>query len=192
MTLILDPGPGRKIASRFNIDGPNPITQISPEAVGVVILDDLSGAEFHDTAELREAIGGANVLPSVGDFSHCQILNPAGSGVDAFVDAVSVTADNAGAFQLREHDASITTLSTEVTFRDTRVTGRPVTQVRSERNAAAIGSLIQRYAGPANETLIIPLGLILSPGNGFLIIHAVTNTNMSVGWFWAERVRPRQ
>ena len=190
--LLNDPGPGRKIASRYNLDGPSPITQISPEAVGVVLLDDLSGPASHDTLELRDAFGGTAQDGVANEFGHIQIFNPTNSGVDLIVDGALVSAATGGRTTVRAHDTAITTNLTTKGFRDSRVAGGPVGQVRRATDASVLGTQIAIFEIPAAESILLPLVLIVQPGTGYAIARHTVNTQLTVTYYWSERVRPRQ
>jgi len=124
--------------------------------------------------------GGANIE------SQCQLFNPVTSGVTIHADSVIVTASAATEVSIALFDTALTTLSTLTDFRDRRVDGSPVAQVRRQTNATPLGDdkIITTVA--ANEAIILPLDSYLRPGTGVIIVLKTSDLELKTGWYWEE------
>jgi len=194
MALLQDPEPGQKVRSKYGVRDQGVITSISPELVGVVIVDDLSKPEETTTGLIRPAVGSHTLgAPGAGDFNHIQLFNPAGSLVDLFAEGVIVGTDTDQLLHIRISDSALATLiaSTSKTFRDRRVSGEPFAEVRSDTPAGLQGETSVVVNLLASDPIIIPLGFTLGPGQDVMVATGTANTTLRVTFYWEERAQVR-
>lgn len=187
---VPSPDVGKKLRRRYGLMGPEPVQFISPELQSVVIVDDLTGPELHDVGYLRTCIQGANQAAVALENGHIQLFNPASSGVDLLVDAMIVAQFTAGDIRVLFHDTALASAVVAL-FRDRRVTGRPVGQIRRTTNVGALGTQIFRTTIAAQDATIIPLDIILNPGSGVVVSNVTVNDNINANYYWTERAEPR-
>lgn len=189
MPDINAPDIGRRVRRRYSMKGDSGIATLSPELVGVVLLDDLTGPEDQDVAIIRPAIGETQQAAVGGEQGHCQLLNPADSGTFVQVEAVLVILATAGTIIIGEHATALTSNGTNKVFRDQRVAGTPLAETRLQTNAGGLTDQdFARLALPAaNESILIPLDLFIGAGQGLTIRAITVNVLLATTWFWTER-----
>lgn len=174
-----------RLKRRFGIVGSAGIDTIAPEIVPVVLVEDLQRERSFPL--YRECIGGDTNGPVVAQFSYLQLLNPAGSNILVTIERFIVSATAAGAVDLRELDAALAGLSTLKGFRDRRIPGDPVAELRGGSDAGALGSQVGLVTIPANEALTVRVDYTLTPGRGFACNSDQTNVQFRASFFWTER-----
>lgn len=117
-------------------------------------------------------VAGVGSVPAsavIGNFSHVQLWNPAGSGRNVFVRNVVVATATVNGFYIRTHNAALTTLI-----------GNPVSklnqniltsyELRSQSNAALLGQGVLFSATPANTPFPYRFEepMCLAPGIGLM------------------------
>ena len=187
MPDIQDPTIPRKLARRFGIKGEEVAPFLSPEIVPIVVVADLSTPQEEDTDYQRSGWGAEVIGGTVGNQSHVQLFNPAGSGAIIHVEAVLVTIDTAGVIRLVQYDAALTTLSAQIAWRDRRISGAPSAEVRIQDNNGALGSIRGLARLPAAEGALIPLDVTLSPSEGVLVVPSTQNVECMATYFFTER-----
>lgn len=125
--------------------------------------------------------------------AHCQIFNPAGSGRTIHVDSVLFYGSAGSEYTLDQFDTAITTDQASKGFRDRRVPGTPVGQIRRQTNVGALSALTRgRFAiSAANVVEAIPIDAYLDPGQGLLIQQLTVNLIFTCTYYWAE-IQPGQ
>lgn len=119
--------------------------------------------------------------------AHIQLFNPATSGVIVHVDSCIVSAIvNATNCLLAEFDTPITTNLSTLGYRDRRVAGSPVAQVRRQSNAGTLGADRLSFRIGATDTILIPVDTFLGPGEGVLVVLETAQTEINCSWYWEE------
>jgi hypothetical protein len=122
-----------------------------------------------------------------GENAHVQLFNPTVSGKVLHVDSVIVVASSTSTCRITTHDSALTTLSTTAGFRDRRLTGAPIGQIRSVSNAGTLGSEVGQFGIDAvNATILIPIDAFLDAGQGLMVVNNSTNVDNRVTFYWEE------
>lgn len=135
----------------------------------------------------RAAIGGAYQAAVAAQLSHIQLLNPVGSGKQILMRYLIVSALNAQALNIRRYDTALTTDSGSQA--NLLLGGAvPLGQVRTQTNAAALGTSLGSFYLPASTPVPLAPDWIaeLSPGQGILFAGTVVNLDLAVTYFWRE------
>ena len=123
-------------------------------------------------------------------FSHNQLFNPAGSGVDLHVDQAVFGVGLTDGVEWGRHDTALTTLGTGKGFRDLRKRGNPVAEVRSQNIAVATGAFFGTIISEVSVAQVIQLGpLIIPPGAGLISTTRNVNITLRTWWLWREVTR---
>lgn len=133
----------------------------------------------------------SQLAPSVANFNHHQLFNPAGSGSLVVVTTVSFFSTTTVIFRFSNFLGALTTLVGNERRRDTRagVLASLVAQQRSAQDAVS-GGLDYRIRDIANEqqTVQDPNGVVvLFPGTGLTVSAESANILTTVGFMWRER-----
>jgi len=141
--------------------------------------------ETDPTKNDKLAWGSTVITGAAGVQGHIQLFNPVNSGVVIHVDSVVIFAASAVALNVTEHDTALTTLATTVDYRDRRVLGSPVGQVRAQTNAGQLGNIRFRSTlGTAAE--LLPLDAFLEAGQGLLVLAVTNNITLTASYYWEE------
>lgn len=131
-----------------------------------------------------------------GEFGAVGMVNPAGSGFLTVVEQVTASAAVAFVFELDVATEAQILASLAVSVfglaRDRRLPAATgATQVVAGSDAAAfIGQALERRGSPGvnqEAEFKIALPLVLPPGQGFIVIGQVVNTQIVVSLGWRER-----
>jgi len=174
-------------------EDPTGIKSSLDSLVPVAVVEDLTKSFNTDLLDHREAAANEFQAAVVAEFGHCQLFNPAGSGVLVEVTKCYPLSQNAGDVIAVGLTATIAAgaAGTVIAFRDSRIQGAPAAQVRDFSNAGPQGNLIlQINTEPGINGLILDLDIILSPGNGINIVNANTNRTIGCSFEWTEAVLP--
>lgn len=158
---------------------------VSPIVVPVAILS------VEDPTKVDKLAWGRAVQAAVAAQStYLQIFNPATSGVSVHADSVILTiVAAASTIQIRQFDTPLTTdIPLEKQYRDRRLPGTPVAQLRTQTSAASLGDIVGSMDLLADEAFIIPLDVFLGPGQGVQLVIETVNLLGQSTWFWEERV----
>ncbi len=163
--------------------------QLTARVVPVITLESIVGVPSTRVSGLvgAPAFGSGFQGPVVAEFSHVQLFNPAGSGMEVHLDTAIPTAGAAGGSSIRRHDTALTTLEASESWRDFRRRGAPGAQVRIGAFAAVQGSLIGAVSTSAQNVINVPFeSVILAEGQGILFNFDTANRFMQVFWLWRE------
>lgn len=135
-------------------------------------------------------MGTDTALVNAGNISSVQLLNPAGSGVNVFVDRIAGQLTAAQILYLRRYDTPLATLGVNLM---NKLAGgaAPAAQVRSTNvGAAQLGTLIGQWdvAALVNQEALSPLGppIKLVPGSGVHVTHQGTGNAVIATFEWRE------
>lgn len=162
----------------------NGVNMLVVDPHGAIFADDISAA---GQAFMRSLTIGA----SVGNYSHVQIHNPAGSGVVAYVDRLRIIAPGAVAnLIINTHNAAITN-DNGGGFNKDLGAAESACNIRHQHNGAQLGTntLLQVTAG-ANvhmPDMVFEPPLRLGEGEGVLAVWASQNIALTAGWEWREK-----
>ncbi len=163
--------------------------RFAARAVPVILLESIVDVPSTRVGGLIGALsfGGDRIGPSAVLISHEQLLNPPGSGVDVFVDKLIFSRGAAGVADLRRLDAPLATLETTKAFQDFRRRGDPAAEIRSENNAAVLGTRLAEIEVLAATPFELTFDeVVLGEGQGIAIEAAAMNVSMTTLWFWRE------
>jgi hypothetical protein len=177
---------GRKLQRALGLDDASPLHSVGPELVPVSICQDLTSPLEHDAADLRLCVGTASMGAVVGEYSHAQLFNPAGSGVVSYVDALIVGSGAADIISVVEYDVALTTAD-QAGFRDRRIAGAPACTCRRATNVAQLGTDRALIDVPASEGILIPWTGVLKEGQGLAVHSETVNQSLRLIVYWAER-----
>ena len=140
----------------------------------------------------RVCMGGGTITGAVGESPKTQLFNPDGSSMLVIIERIVISTNASNIVRWGRSNAVFGTDIATAVFRDTRnpVFNRPIAQVRtlsavalaSATNQVRINQLTELSVESPNDVVI------LSPGEGFEIGVATTNTAIYFGFTWRERV----
>ncbi len=149
---------------------------------------EISGLE--PTQTLKLAIGRERVIGVAAETTHLQLFNPVNSNVRLRVEKALVTVEGPTLLEIRFHDTALTVNSTQKGWRDRRLVGAPIGEVRGVSLAVSVGSIVGMFGIPAAfETLQLALDTYLGPGQGVLISATTADIDTFVTYFWDEELR---
>jgi len=187
MPEIQVPELARKLARRFGITGEAPASFLAPEIVPVAVVADLVTPNEEDSGYERLCIGTTSLGPTAANYSHVQLYNPAASGLIIYADLVVATRGAAGRLRIHEFDTAATNNTSTKGFRDKRLSGAPVGQIRYENNVGFRGDLHGSADAPTADSVIIPLDYVLPAGAGILLVPNAVNVQCACTFYWRER-----
>lgn len=155
------------------------LTQLSSSPIG---YDALTNNNFcHAGAATQGAVAS--------EFSHIQILNPAGSGKILYVDNLMASVGAASHIDLLRYD---TALTTAVAARSLKIGGAAgIGQVRTQTFTTLVGTgdLIAQIRMAADAPFDIfkyQSPIIIAPGEGIVARCRLANTGLSINGIWRE------
>lgn len=136
---------------------------------------------FQELRAGRAFSGSASQGAVAGEYSHVQLLNPAGSGVQAIVAQLRAKVAVASTIELRLYDTGLTTDAGAVA---NLLAGGAAgaSHVRRQTNVAGLGSTLSLYYLAANTPTVLwpSWGPELAPGKGVLVLCATVNIEMTL------------
>jgi hypothetical protein len=194
MAEIQRPDLVAKIRKAFEISAPDPVATLAPEIVPIVITEDLSKTDLGQTE--KHCVGYGGQAATASKYSQVLLWNPAESGVDGYLDWLSMY-DSSGAsvWSVRFCAAIMTNAGTEWNTFLGR-TGRvaplsgvaepPALQVVREANTVAEGTIIWQGRNDGyTERMDFPFRI--APGRGIAITLATVNHSLVGGFGWREQ-----
>lgn len=180
-----------KLRRAFSIITGSVGSTMSPELVGVVIVDDVTGADVISQAYPRSAVGGSQAAAAVGFNGKIGIENPVGSGVELFLEKVLVSFQTAnGQFSIRRDLTPPAGRNAAISaWKDRRNQGNPSAITWDENATASDGTEMLLQAGLVNTVIPIPLGITLPPtGETVFVQVQATNATIIATFYWNERL----
>jgi hypothetical protein len=170
-----------------------PIHELAPELVACITLED-ANAEFMAPLGVRAWTSG--IVSQIGDATHIaeiEVINPAGSNFFTVVTGASVSGPQASTSYdlILDGTAAGGALIVPV-FRDTRLTGKPATQLSSGKPDTAIGAQQVVEQQSTGTTLVgninfVTLPYVLFPGHRIKLEPAVVNLTLTAQLWGYER-----
>ncbi len=165
---------------------------------GAVSIADVTDRTARDLGFVREfwyneiragrAFTRGHVLgASVGNYPHIQLFNPVGSGIIIIVHRILVNVEATEGLRLNIHNTAITTDQGKGT--NLLIGGdAAIGEVRSQDNAAQLGTLLWRIQVLASSPLDIVKDwyLELGAGEGILVQTHLVNRALYVAYDWSE------
>jgi len=159
--------------------------------VGVALLADFTDPFSSGAVERRIAGGAAFIGATAAETSSVQLFNPPGSNAIVVVRDVYITSGTAStAMRLRTQNTAAATLSTASGFRDTRIAGNPVAELRTDSTVGAPGvspAWVIQSTDTGGQLFIPGVDIILAPGFGVVIDSGAANMSVTGGYLWEER-----
>lgn len=179
---VQDIAPGEALVRRYGILGSFPL-QIDGTIVPVSLVDDLC------TARERLAAGAVGLNALAVNFQNLQLFNPTGSGVLVTMERIWSALGAAGSVTVQPFNTALTTDGPQKQWRDGRLAGNPIAQVRTQNNAASLGVtdfFFEILHATASELKEIPMDVVLLPGQGIVTTPAVVNVTNNTNFTWKE------
>jgi len=156
---------------------------ILPTVVPVAIVSGIDRTKVE-----KFAFGTATMAAVAAENSHVQLFNPANSGVIVHASqCIPVLPSGTATCSIAPFDTALTTDNTTKGFRDRRLPGTPVAQVRMQSNAGLLTAdnrLI--FSILVDESPLIPLDIFLEAGQGIVLINNTVNVVMRASFYWDE------
>jgi len=175
----------RKVRAALELSPAEPV-QLTP----VVIAEDLTEPQNNSQFDERLSIGRIPRAAEALELSHIQLFNPGGSGVLVVLDQILADASAQDLCDVVPFDTPLTTEGTAKAFRDSRISGAPVAQLREQTNLTLLGTAIYTFTVPAAESFLLNLVWILEPGTGIHIALHTVNVALEGGFKWNELALP--
>lgn len=131
--------------------------------------------------------GGTNLSGVAAEFSHIQIYNPAGSGVELLIDGAFTSINVTSTVYLRYFDTELTTVS-GFWFNQKRDGSFGVAVLRRQTDAAILGSRIFQWRSLANTpyTLVFPSPVLLPAATGLIFATGGVNVTLDGDFYGRE------
>ncbi len=189
MALINRPDLVEKLRAAFGVVQGMIGSTLSDELVGVVIVDDVSGADVVSTQHPVNAMGHGSASAEIGFFSKVGLQNPFGSGVDIFLNGILLRSSVIVSVNLRQGVIPGLPGFGDRLWRDLRVVGSPAGVVWDENLLGTLGERISRIQLIVGK-LYVDLGITLAPLDSIHVEGVSTNQEVQeVTFFWTERTR---
>lgn len=170
--------------------GGSKVTEVLPEMFPVLELENTT-PELLALTGWRMAWQSTTRPPNVGNVSESQLFNPVGSGQLVAITQLILESTVANVVQSEIQGAALGTPVSGL-FRDARfgVPRRTIARVSTADSAVAVGGGL-RITLSANTAVFLKDDngiVILVPGTGLNVSTISTNTNLTVNYFWRERL----
>lgn len=147
-----------------------------------------SNSFLEELLRRRAFIGGGTLSGLALNFSHIQLFNPVGSGINIIVTSITASQGSGVDVNVAVNTAA---LSTNITSVGNQFAGgpAPVATLNSENNTTQFGTVISREPQDAAENIInIVKGNLfaLEPGNGVLVNPVNQNSSLEASYSWLE------
>ncbi len=133
--------------------------------------------------------GGARHSGTTAEFSYCQLFNPAGSGVNAYIQKMIMSTDLASAPRICVYDAAIGSTPSNWGVNNNKSRASvPVVELREGSDPLELGTILSLIKVLADS----PWGWLgespikLEPGQGILVRSGGTNRDLQVHFEWEE------
>lgn len=140
------------------------------------------------TVAQKSFIGPCEIGPAASNYSHVQLLNPAGSGVNAFVKSVRwVCATSNAVVYGYKYNTALSTLAFDAKMKDLDQGVDTVLEMRTEHDTAgktvAGADHLFTHRPDANEEVhVFDDPLRLQPGKGVILYNANVNQSLAAVW----------
>jgi len=179
-----------KLRDQFGVVQGQVGATLSDELVGVIIVDDVSGPDVVSTQHPVTAIGSSSSASAVGFLSKVGLQNPTGSGMDIFLESITISLEVDRDYTIRRGVIAASPNAGVQEFKDSRVDGNPVGLIWDENGTGSLGTLIWEVRGLAQLQVVVPLGLTLQPTDSVHVQEISTNSSIPfAGFQWTERIR---
>jgi hypothetical protein len=174
----------KRLMDELGITDAEAMSYLDNRTVFTVRLADLLEG---DARENHPATGGTNVGAVAGQYSTCQLFNPADSGVLIQVESYQIQR-SAGSLShyVRMHTAALGAPVSQTNWRDSRLLGRPVGQVCALQQVAVAGVISTQHYNNSTFSNVFALHWLLHPGNGIHLQPTVQNDHCLAAWYWRE------
>ena len=194
MPEIQTPDPGRKVQLRYSLTGTSALTSISPELVGVVLVDDLRGFSVLDATFERPCfLSHPSTAAGAGNMPRIFFSNPVNSGVLARLNQAAFGPSSWGALiriQLAA-TAGPGTTSAYRRFSDGRIfsLGGPVCGTFQDNPVLAAANDMAVIVSDAgwNPSELMPLQMVLPPDSSVVFTLESDGSGLGVQLWWTER-----
>lgn len=162
----------------------------SPASISVTGRDQIVSSDrwFNDLRNGRCFGGYGTAGPTVGEYTHVQLYNPANSGVNLLVRACRFqpmgSSSNA---RLAQYDTPLTTVNT--TVKNLLGSGAaPHAEIRGATNVAELGNAFFVMAAPTTSPseFLDTWTYEIAPGSGLVVRATAVNIGISVNFIWSE------
>ncbi len=154
----------------------------------VVLLEDFRGPYYDQINGFpANAMGGDVQAAVAAERSEVQLFNPEGSGVDAEVSLLQITASLDTIALISANTAILATGDSGTRgFEDFRSAGSPRCTVQTGHAAASTGAARSELRAVADREMFIPVRIVLGPRNGVHISCTTQNLDLTVAFWWRE------
>ncbi len=183
------PDLAQRLREKYDTDPPGAFDTISPEIVGVSVVEDLTKTEAVQACigSRSESAGGAGQLSQIG------FMNRDGSGQILDLYQVFLRPAVNDTIEIRLLSASTVAAwagAGNRAFQDRRLSGRtPIGEPRGQTAGAAAGNLFGRvFALSAGGRQLDGLRFTIPPGQAVAFNMATANQDFYATFFWTQRV----
>lgn len=133
-------------------------------------------------------IAGVNRSASASKYSYIQLLNPVGSGVNLYVDAIYFGCQSSTSSNLRKYGTALTTLETTGASNAKDGVSTPGAELRTEAKSSNVGTEIGAMRNSGNEmnTWEFKTPIKLVPGMGLVLSCTAVNEALRANFQWRE------
>jgi len=165
----------------LGMDGPAR-WEVADFVLPVAILSDAAPSALE-----RLGIGFAGQGAVAANMAHCQIRNPVNSGVTVRVSGAIISPSAATSVTSSFDPNARATLLTTKFWRDGRLAGLPVAEMRGQANPTDLGAnQVGLFVLPNTELFAVPLGILLEQGQGFDFVATTLNVALTCNFLWDE------
>jgi len=153
----------------------------------VVVVDDVMGTAASDQFYQKTTRAFGSQPAVAAEFSHVQIRNPVGSGVNYLLERVLIAV---GADVTVEGgpdgSANLATVVATNVFRDQRIAGRPATQLSIDSSVASLVTSQWSAAIEAIHSEEFLIDELIPPGQGWNLRATTLNVQLNLTYFGKE------
>jgi len=133
-------------------------------------------------------IAGVNRSASASKYSYVQLLNPAASGVDVYVDSVYFGTQGGSSSVFRRYGTAVATLETTGASNAKDGVAVPVAELRTDARSSHVGTEIAALRNKADNIMSwrFTTPVKLSPGEGLAVSTTAVNEALRANFEWRE------
>lgn len=180
MPIIQRPDLVAKVRQTYDLLGPDAISTISPEMVAVVLVDDLT----REKPVGKRAHGGYGFSANPVNVGMVGVRNPQGSGVDLYVEQVSMWSAAGTTLTLAE-DYLPNQTSSQYAWKDQNELGEP-TGILCYQDVAAAGNVRAQVPVVALTAYYIRNANITITENNSIFVYGAAGTRTYAYFEWVE------
>lgn len=140
--------------------------------------------------ESKAFYGAASQNPVAAEYSHIQLFNPSGSGINCVLSRLTATINTSSTLQLRSYNTQLTTDSGNIINKLTSSSVSPECIIRQDTDPTILGDFcdIVEIGGDTPHVFELDEPIILTPGYGVHVTTGNPNVKVRLSFQWHEEL----